>query len=240
MDLIYGKGSEDQVIVLEPLVSSPAHENSACVTSKRAPRSLNRARLVVCLEESLYIHNIRDMKILHTIKDTPSNPKGLCALSINSDHCYLPIRAALLRGKCSSLMLNLQAKLMIPAHDAPLAALAFNAAGNRLATARSGEHSSAYSLYPTVRNLPTPIRRPFIYLSFEEEDPIFPLRFRFVNSPSDAGWMGYLSKAVSASASYLPAQVTDTFNQSRAFATVTLPATSSGGHNTVAIANVSR
>ncbi|KAK2092366.1 hypothetical protein P7K49_028894 [Saguinus oedipus] len=28
---------------------------------------LNRQRLVVCLEESLYIHNIRDMKVLHTI-----------------------------------------------------------------------------------------------------------------------------------------------------------------------------
>lgn len=50
---------------------------------------LNRARLVVCLEESLYIHNIRDMKILHTIRETPPNPKGLCALSINSDNCFL-------------------------------------------------------------------------------------------------------------------------------------------------------
>jgi autophagy-related protein 18 len=50
---------------------------------------LNRARLVVCLEEALYIHNIRDMKVLHTIRDTPPNPRGLCALSINSDNCYL-------------------------------------------------------------------------------------------------------------------------------------------------------
>ena len=50
---------------------------------------LNRARLIVCLEESLYLHNIRDMKILHTIRDTPANPRGLCALSINSDNCYL-------------------------------------------------------------------------------------------------------------------------------------------------------
>lgn len=48
-----------------------------------------RARLVVCLEESLYIHNIRDMKVLHTIRDTPPNPQGLCALSINTDCCYV-------------------------------------------------------------------------------------------------------------------------------------------------------
>ena len=49
----------------------------------------SRGRLVVCLEESLYIHNIRDMKVLHTIRDTPPNPTGLCALSSNSENCYL-------------------------------------------------------------------------------------------------------------------------------------------------------
>ena len=29
------------------------------------------------------------MKVLHTIRDTPPNPRGLCTLSINSDNCYL-------------------------------------------------------------------------------------------------------------------------------------------------------
>lgn len=33
-------------------------------------------RLVVCLEESIYIHNIKDMKLLKTILDTPLNIKG--------------------------------------------------------------------------------------------------------------------------------------------------------------------
>ena len=46
-------------------------------------------RLVVCLEESLYIHNIRDMKVLHTIRETPPNKSGLCALSTDSENCYL-------------------------------------------------------------------------------------------------------------------------------------------------------
>jgi len=46
-------------------------------------------RLVVCLEESLYVHNIRDMKVLHTIRDTPPNPAGICCLSANNDNCYL-------------------------------------------------------------------------------------------------------------------------------------------------------
>lgn len=36
-------------------------------------------------------------------------------------------------------------------------------------------------------------------------------------------WMGYISKAVSLSATYLPTQVTDVFNQGRAFASVHLP-----------------
>lgn len=38
---------------------------------------MNRLRLVVALEESLYIHNIRDMSILHTIRETPPNPRGV-------------------------------------------------------------------------------------------------------------------------------------------------------------------
>lgn len=29
------------------------------------------------------------MKVLHTIRDTPPNPTGLCALSINNDNCFL-------------------------------------------------------------------------------------------------------------------------------------------------------
>ena len=84
--------------------------------------TLHFQRLVVCLEESLFIHNIRDMKVrilnisfiylnnntiqyplvtlrilfysigcqvLHTIRETPPNKHGLCALSTDSDHCYL-------------------------------------------------------------------------------------------------------------------------------------------------------
>lgn len=43
----------------------------------------------MCLEESLYIHNIRDMRVLHTIRDTPPNLTGLCTLSPNSDNCYV-------------------------------------------------------------------------------------------------------------------------------------------------------
>lgn len=37
------------------------------------------------------------------------------------------------------------------------------------------------------------------------------------------GWMSFFSKAVTASANYLPTQVTDVFNQGRAVASIHLP-----------------
>ena len=40
--------------------------------------------LIVCLEESLYIHNIRDMTCMHVINETPPNRAGLCALTVTS------------------------------------------------------------------------------------------------------------------------------------------------------------
>lgn len=46
-------------------------------------------RLIVCLEERIDIHNISDMKVIHTIRDIPSNPKGLCALSVDNEKSYL-------------------------------------------------------------------------------------------------------------------------------------------------------
>ncbi|XP_033620697.1 WD repeat domain phosphoinositide-interacting protein 2 isoform X3 [Fukomys damarensis] len=97
---------------------------------------LNRQRLIVCLEESLYIHNIRDMKVLHTIRETPPNPAGLCALSINNDNCYLAYPGSATIGEVQVFdTINLRAANMIPAHDSPLAALAFDSSGTKLATA---------------------------------------------------------------------------------------------------------
>lgn len=53
------------------------------VCSCRLPRVANFTvrlppcqRLVVCLEESIYIHNIKDMKLLKTLLNTPTNPSG--------------------------------------------------------------------------------------------------------------------------------------------------------------------
>ncbi|ESO83592.1 hypothetical protein LOTGIDRAFT_176956, partial [Lottia gigantea] len=93
-------------------------------------------RLIVCLEESLYIHNIRDMKVLHTIRDTPPNPTGLCALAISNDNCFLAYPGSNQIGEVQIFdTINLRAVTMIPAHDGPLAALSFSHQGNKLVTA---------------------------------------------------------------------------------------------------------
>jgi len=234
---------------------------------------LNRARLVVCLEESLYIHNIRDMKVLHTIRDTPPNPRGLCALSINSDNCYLAYPGSTTTGEVQLFdAFNLQAKLMIPAHDSNLAAIAFNPSGTKMATASErGTVIRIFSVQDGARLMEfrRGVKRcAHVYsLAFSQDCDYLALSsntetihiFRLdqqqtevpaveqrqqhqqqspASAQDDGSWMGYFSKAVTASASYLPAQVTDTLNQSRAFATVTVP--SAGLPNIVTIASLGR
>lgn len=56
---------------------------------------LNRKRLVVILAEHIYIYDIGNMKLLHTI-DVCISVAQTCALSPSSEHCYLayPVSAA--------------------------------------------------------------------------------------------------------------------------------------------------
>lgn len=49
---------------------------------------LNKSRLVVLLEEQIYIYDINNMRLLHTIETSP-NPNGLCALSPTIDNNFL-------------------------------------------------------------------------------------------------------------------------------------------------------
>ncbi|KAM7354941.1 autophagy-related 18a isoform 3-T3 [Cochliomyia hominivorax] len=208
---------------------------------------LNRERLIVCLEESLYIHNIQDMKVVHTIRDTPCNSTGLCALSSSSDHCYLAYPGSVTSGEVQIFdAINLHAKTMIPAHDNPLAALAFSPSGTEIATAsergtviRVFSSLDGTKLFELRRGLKRCVS--IASLSFStcaeylvsssntETVHIFRLDRTATEShdtkQTSEDWMGYsffrfLSKTVS---SYLPTQVTDVFSQGRAFASVTLP-----------------
>ncbi|KAJ8948650.1 hypothetical protein NQ318_022718 [Aromia moschata] len=270
LEQIYSNGTEDSCLV-ERLFSS----SLVAVVSLAAPRKLkvchfkkgteicnysysntvltvklNRARLVVCLEESLYIHNIRDMKVLHTIRDTPPNPLGLCALSINSDNCYLAYPGSSTIGEVQIFdAVNLHAKTMIHAHDSPLAALAFSPNGLRIATAsEKGTVIRVFSVLDASRLfefrrgvkrcvaiscLAFSLCNQFLGCSsntetvhvFKLEDPKDSPR----RSVDESSWMGYLTN-------YLPSQVTDVFNQGRAFATVHLPFY--GIRNVISIATI--
>ncbi|GAA5893737.1 phosphoinositide binding protein ATG18 [Sporobolomyces salmoneus] len=49
---------------------------------------LNRRRLVVVLEEKIYVYDISNMKLLHEIETSP-NPNAICSLSPSSENSYL-------------------------------------------------------------------------------------------------------------------------------------------------------
>lgn len=49
---------------------------------------MNRKRLVVILEDTVFVYDISNMKMLHS-QLTPLNPTGVSALSPNSEHNYL-------------------------------------------------------------------------------------------------------------------------------------------------------
>jgi len=94
---------------------------------------LNRSRLVVRLANAIYVHNIRDMQLLHSIKDLPEDKRGLCTLSMNS-HLAYPIS-----DTCGELQIydaaNGIMRQKILAHDSPLEAMSFSFDGMLLATA---------------------------------------------------------------------------------------------------------
>jgi autophagy-related protein 18 len=97
---------------------------------------MNRKRVVVCLEESVHVHNIRDMRLMHMIRDTPTNREGLIDLCSSDHSCYLAYPGSATHGHVNIFDADpLVATCTIAAHDAPLAALRFNADGNKLATA---------------------------------------------------------------------------------------------------------
>ena len=97
---------------------------------------LNRLRLIVVLEESIFIHSIRDMKVLHTIRDTPSNHRGLCCLSFNNENSYFAYPGSSVSGEVQLFDVTTLRNIgMIKAHDSPLAAMNFDSTAKKLVTA---------------------------------------------------------------------------------------------------------
>jgi len=203
---------------------------------------LNRNRLVVCLEERIDIHKISDMRVIHTIRDIPSNPKGLCALSVDNEKSYLAYPGSSQVGEVQIFdTINLRAITMIPAHDSPLAAIAFDWHGTKLATASEKGTVIRVFLIPTGKRLfefRRGVRRnATIYsLSFSPDSlylsassNLETIHIFRLDAPKEKPqeenqtWMSYLNRAVQTAANYLPTQASDVLTQDRAFATVNVP-----------------
>ncbi|KFX89196.1 hypothetical protein O988_08723 [Pseudogymnoascus sp. VKM F-3808] len=118
---------------------------------------LNRKRLVVVLEEEIYLYDILNMNLLYTISTSP-NPHALCALSPSSDNCFLAYPLPKARDEPGEKRpahapptskfvppisgevllfdtLTLKNINVVEAHRAPLSCIALNNDGTRLATA---------------------------------------------------------------------------------------------------------
>lgn len=267
LERVHTSQDEPEVLIAERLFSS----SLVALVSAAAPRNLrvchfkkgteicqysyndriravrmNRSRLVVCLEESLFIHNIRDMKVIHTIHSTPPNPIGLLALSCDtSTNSYLAYPGHSHTGQLQIFDTDtLACRLVLPAHETQLAALQFSRTNTRIATAsvkgtviRVFDTQDGAKLYELRRGLKRTAN--IFSLSFSpcggflacssntETVHVFRLEGGagegWAGSPGEeAGWLGFLS---SAATGYLPAQVTDTLSQGRAFASVRLSET---------------
>lgn len=115
---------------------------------------LNRKRLIAVLEQQIYVYDISNMKLLHTI-ETSANPGAICALSASSDNCYIaypsptPSQTSSSASHTPGAVLNvpvsgdvllydalsLQPVNVVEAHKAPLTAVSLNSDGTLLATA---------------------------------------------------------------------------------------------------------
>ncbi|XP_026870508.2 WD repeat domain phosphoinositide-interacting protein 1 isoform X1 [Electrophorus electricus] len=205
---------------------------------------LNRQRLVVCLEESIYIHSIKDMKLLKTLLNTPANPSGLCALSVNHSNSYLAYPGNASIGETIIYDANnLSTVTMVPAHDSPLAAITFNSSGSKLASAsergtvirvfsipegqRLFEFRRGMKRYVNISSLSFSSDTQFLCASSNTETVhIFKLEQHGPSGEEEAStWSSYVGKMFTAASSYLPAQVSGMMSQDRAFATVRLQTT---------------
>ncbi|XP_051958415.1 WD repeat domain phosphoinositide-interacting protein 1 isoform X1 [Xyrauchen texanus] len=200
---------------------------------------LNRKRLVVCLEEALYIHDIKDMKLLKSLRNTPSNPKGLCALSVNHSNSYLVYPGSSTAGEITLYdAMNLSMVTVISAHASPVAAISFNASGTHLASAsEKGTVIRVFSIpdgvklfefrrgmkrYVSISSLSFSADEQFLCASSNTETVhIFKLEHHNPSKESSS-WTAYMGKVFSAASTYLPSQVSDMMHQDRAFAIVRL------------------
>jgi WD40 repeat protein len=94
---------------------------------------LRRDRIVVVLEDKIYVYNLADLKLLHQI-ETFSNIKGICALSPASASCVLACPGQR-KGEIRIELYSLKKTRFLQGHDSSLACMALCRNGALLATA---------------------------------------------------------------------------------------------------------
>ncbi|KAJ3322591.1 autophagy protein [Boothiomyces sp. JEL0866] len=201
---------------------------------------LNRKRLVVILEEHVYVYDISNMKLLHTI-DTSPNPNALCTLSPSSDNCYLayPSNASSSLGELLLFdAVKLQAVNIIQAHKSPLSCISFNYDGTMVATSSDkGTVIRVFSV-PDGQQLYQFRRGTYTARIFSIS---FSLNNKLLSVSSDTdtvhiykleqqqqqqrrlSYLEQLSSATTAIQNYLPTNITDIWEPTRHFAFAKLP-----------------
>ncbi|KAG6647822.1 hypothetical protein CIPAW_07G104800 [Carya illinoinensis] len=96
---------------------------------------LRRDRIVVVLEQKVYVYNFADLKLLHQI-ETISNPKGLCSVSQLATSLVL-VCPGLQKGQVRVEHYASKRTKFIMAHDSRIACFALTPDGQLLATASS-------------------------------------------------------------------------------------------------------
>ncbi|KAI6225253.1 WD repeat domain phosphoinositide-interacting protein 2-like protein [Aphelenchoides fujianensis] len=209
-----------------------SHGYSSAILSVR----LNRKRVVVCLEESIHVHNIMDMRLLHVIKDTPANPLGLVDLSADENNCYLAYPGSSSTGHVHIFDAeSLTAACGFAAHDGPLAAMAFNPDGKKLATAsQEGDghsgftrgmkrcvtiHSLAFNADSTLLCSSSNTETIHVF-SMVRTEPAVEAQKSEEQQDSLGSWVNYFSAQAS---NYLPTHMNELMLREKSFCTARLP-----------------
>ncbi|XP_022770943.1 autophagy-related protein 18a-like isoform X1 [Durio zibethinus] len=107
---------------------------------------LRRDRIVVVLEQKIFVYNFADLKLLHQI-ETIANPKGLCAVSQGAGSLVL-VCPGLQKGQVRVEHYASKRTKFIMAHDSRIACFALTQDGQLLATAST--KGTLVRIYNTV------------------------------------------------------------------------------------------
>ena len=97
---------------------------------------LRRDRIVVVLEQKIFVYNFVDLKLMHQI-ETIANPKGLCAVSQGGGGSMVLVCPGLQKGQVRIEHYASKRTKFVMAHDSRIACFALTQDGGLLATASS-------------------------------------------------------------------------------------------------------